>query len=208
MTVTIRAAAPDDAPALGEVMVAAWLSAHHGQMPDEAWRKRVAEWTPEVSARGWAQVLSEQSGRDVPIDVLLVAEDDEGRPVGLVYARAGDDASASTAEITALYVASGRRGEGCGSALLRTAATELIRLGYTRARLQVLSANLLARGFYEHLGGREVGQGWFDEDGRLLPVTYYEWACEQLAVRTTSSKTSPDGAPDDQEAQADPRGIL
>src|SRR6187431_2054584 len=51
----IRAAVVDDAPAMGRVMVGSWLSAHRGQMPDAAWQKRVDEWTPAVSARGWAR---------------------------------------------------------------------------------------------------------------------------------------------------------
>jgi ribosomal protein S18 acetylase RimI-like enzyme len=192
--VTIRAAATEDAPALGELMVSAWLSAHQGQLPDDAWSKRAAEWTPEVSARGWARVLeeqSEQSGRDQPSDVLLVAESDEGRLVGLVHTRGGDDDPGSTAEIRALYVAAHRQGQGVGSALLHSSAAELRRLGYSTARLEVLSANLAALGFYEHLGGRSVGQGWFDEDGLQLPVTYYEWTCEEL-----SDKTARRGAPD------------
>ena len=41
----VRAAVPADAPALGRVMVATWLTAHRGQLPDEAWQKRVYEWS-------------------------------------------------------------------------------------------------------------------------------------------------------------------
>ena len=68
----IRAAAVDDAPAMGRVMVEAWLSAHRGQMPDTLWHKRVEEWTPEVSAAAWARLLAERQpgptgpGRTVP----------------------------------------------------------------------------------------------------------------------------------------------
>ena len=40
---------------MGRVMVDSFLSAHRGQMPDAAWQQRVDEWTPEVSARGWAR---------------------------------------------------------------------------------------------------------------------------------------------------------
>jgi len=31
------------------------------------------------------------------------------------------------------------------------------------------------------MGGREVGQGTFDEDGYLLPVTIYGWATSYFA---------------------------
>ena len=69
----IRAAMVDYAPAMGRVMVDSWLSAHRGQMPDAAWRKRVDEWTPAVSARGWARTLTEREDGDAARDVLLVA---------------------------------------------------------------------------------------------------------------------------------------
>jgi len=42
---------------MGRVMVATYLAAHRDQMPAEAWAKRAQEWTPEVSAQGWARPL-------------------------------------------------------------------------------------------------------------------------------------------------------
>lgn len=178
----IRPAVQDDAAALGRVTVTSWLSAHEGQMPDEAWRRRVSDWTPEVSAKGWGRVLLDQAVGDTLRDVLLVA-DDEGQLVGLVYGRPADDHDpAVTAEVSALYVDPTCRGQGIGAALLRTAALELSRLGFTTIRLEVLSANLPARAFYEHLGGREIGEGTFDEDGHLLPVTIYEWSADSLSL--------------------------
>ncbi len=39
----------------------------------------------------------------------------------------------------------------------------------------VLTANAPARGFYEALGGREIGQRIFEEDEFLLPETVYAW---------------------------------
>ena len=51
----IRAARGADASAMGQVMVATYLSAHRGQMPAEAWAKCAGEWTPEVLAQGWAR---------------------------------------------------------------------------------------------------------------------------------------------------------
>jgi ribosomal protein S18 acetylase RimI-like enzyme len=78
-------------------------------------------------------------------------------------------------EIAALYVASDHHREGVGAALLRAAAAELRRLGVRTLRLDVLTANLPARRFYEAVGGREVGRGTTDEEGVLLPTTVYEW---------------------------------
>ena len=57
----IRPATAEDAAALGELMVESWLAAHRRQMPEALWQKRVEEWTPEVSARGWARVLADRA---------------------------------------------------------------------------------------------------------------------------------------------------
>jgi ribosomal protein S18 acetylase RimI-like enzyme len=151
-------------------------------MPDEPWLRRAADWTPEMSAQGWARVLVNQANGDAPRDVLLVADDHAGQLVGLVYGRpADDDDPALTAEVSALYVDATCRRQGIGAALLRAAALELGQLGFTTVRLEVLTANLPARAFYKHMGGREVGQGTFDEDGYLLPVTIYGLAISYFA---------------------------
>ena len=156
----IRAAVVDDAPAMGRVMVDSWLSAHRGQMPDAAWQKRVDEWTPDVSARGWARTLTEREDRNAARDVLLVAEDDGGALSALVSGTAADDdASGSIAEIGALYVLPDRRGQGIGGSLLREAASELARLGFSALHIGVLAANLPARGFYEAMGEGRSANG-------------------------------------------------
>ncbi len=173
----IRAPVPDDAPAMGRVMVESFLAAHRGQMPEEAWRKRVDEWTPEVSARGWARAIASLVDGTDARDVLLVAEDEPGVLSGLVSGTPAEDVpSGATAEIGALYVLPGRQGQGVGGSLLRVAAGALADLGFSSLRLEVLTANTPARGFYEAMGGREIGQGTVDEEGYQLPVTVYAWA--------------------------------
>ncbi|WP_310529500.1 GNAT family N-acetyltransferase [Nocardioides sp.] len=173
----IRAAVVGDAPELGRVMVESWLSAHRDQMPHVAWQRRADEWTADVSGRGWARVMADQVDGSAPHDVLLVAEDDSRAVQALVYGTpADDDVSGAIAEIGALYVSPDRRGQGIGAALLRAGARELAQLGFTTLRLSVLTANRPARGFYEAMGAHEIGQGTFDEEGCLLPVTVYEWS--------------------------------
>src|SRR5262245_25832494 len=168
----IRSAVVDDAPAMGRVMVESFMSAHRGQLPDAAWQKRVEEWTPEVSARGWASLLTRMAEDDAERGVVLVAEDDDGGLTALVSgAAADDDASGSTAEVGALYVVPDRRGQGIGTSLLGTAADELAKRGFSAIQVGVLSVNRPARGFYEATGAREVGHRTFDEEGHLLPMT-------------------------------------
>ncbi len=172
----IHVAAVDDAPAMGLVMVESFLSAHRGQMPDVAFQKRVDEWTPEVSARGWARAIAELSDGNPERGVILVAEDDGGL-LGLVSGSAAEgDLSGTTCEIGALYVLPRRRGQGIGGSLLRAASSHLAGLGYTELHIGVLSANRPARAFYEAMGGHAKGQGTIDEEGYLLPLTIYTWA--------------------------------
>lgn len=171
-----RGALPEDAPALGHLMVESWLTAHRGQVPDAVWLARNTEWTPEVSARGWARVMTDIAVAGVASDVLLVAEDDFGLTVGLVHGVVGDDRSELRGEISSLYVSHDRHREGIGAALLRDAAAALRDLGAVSLGLGVLTANLPARSFYEAMGGRSVGTGTTEENGHLLPTTLYEWA--------------------------------
>jgi GNAT superfamily N-acetyltransferase len=172
----VRTAVVDDAPAMGRVMVQAWLAAHRGQMPDAVWQKRVHEWTPDVSARAWARLLAEREDGDSQRVVALVAEDGPGNLVALVLGtEVADDTSGSTAQIDALYVLPDRQGHGIGRWLLREAASELATLGFSAIHIGVLTANLPARRFYEAMGGREIGQRMFDEDGDLQPETVYAW---------------------------------
>ncbi len=162
---------------MGRVMVASFLSAHRGQMPDAALQERQDEWTPEVSAAGWARALTGIADGNPDREVILVAENDEG-PLGLV-AGGGAEGGAiigTTCEIGAQYVHPQHRGTGVGRALLRAAADRLADLGYSELHIGVLSANGPARVFYEAMGGREIGQGIDDEEGYPLPLTIYGWA--------------------------------
>lgn len=164
MGATVRAAVVADAPALGRVMVEAWLSAHRAQVPDASWQRRLEEWTPEVSASGWSRLLSEQD----PRTLLLVAEEKPGEPVGLLLADEDDDSGAGTAaRVKALYVLPGHQGHGLGRLLLGSAARKLVSLGFSRLRVGVLTANAPARAFYEAMGGREVGERADVRRGRL-----------------------------------------
>jgi GNAT superfamily N-acetyltransferase len=175
-SVRIRVAAVDDAPAMGRVMVESWLSAHRGQVPEAAWQKRVAEWTPEVSARGWARTLSDEAGRDLATAVYLVAEDDAGDLIGLVSgAPAEDGPRGSIAEVGALYVLPDRRGQGVGGSLLTAVARAMVERGVSALHVGVLASNLPARSFYEAKGARAIGERTFDEHGYLLPLTIYAW---------------------------------
>ena len=171
----IRAAVLDDAPAMGRLMVESWLSAHRGQVPAEAYRRRVDEWTPQVSARAWARLLAALAEDRARREVLLVAEDEAGDLVALVYGASADDEPTAIARIAALYVATAEQRRGVGRAMLLAASRDLESLGYSELQIGVLTDNQPARRFYEAMGGVESAHRMFDEDGYLVPETVYAW---------------------------------
>lgn len=172
----IRAAREADAPAMGRVMVETYLAAHRGQMPEEAWAKRAAEWTPEVSAEGWAGALREIAADDGLRECIYVAVDEGDAPVGLAMGGpAQGNAESERGAVYALYVGASQQGQGLGRRLVQAVAAELHRRGFSALEIGCLAANAPARGFYESLGGRVAAERLFDEDGVLLPEIVYEW---------------------------------
>jgi len=173
----IRAAHEAAAPAMGQVMVTTYLAAHRDQMPEEAGAKRAEEWTPEVSAQGWARTLHEIGSGERSEDCIYVAVDDGGAIVGLVM---GGPANAEElpqiGAVYALYISTHHQGQGLGRRLVQAVAADLAQKGMTALQIGCLAANTPARGFYAAIGGRLVSERLFDEDGVMLPEVVYEWA--------------------------------
>ena len=106
---TIREAEVADAPAMGRFMVATWLAAHRSHLPSSVWRSRRREWTPEVSAHGWARVLRERDASPGRIRAcFLIAEDEHGTMIGLAARAASAPirpaASAKSARCTSIMI--------------------------------------------------------------------------------------------------------
>ncbi len=172
----VREAQVSDTPAMGRVMVEAWLAGHRGQMPEEAWQKRRDEWTPEMSAGAWKRNLLERDETPGSREVYLIAVDDDENLVGIIYGLPADEgASEDVADIAALYVHPQMQGKGVGRQLLKAAADRLSEFGFTKLNIAVLTTNEPARGFYEAMGGTDVGERLFDEDGHLLSERVYAW---------------------------------
>jgi ribosomal protein S18 acetylase RimI-like enzyme len=181
----IRAAHEADAPAMGQVMVEAYLAAHRDQMPADAWTKRAQEWTPEESARGWARTLHAIAAGERLHECIYVAVDDDGDLVGLAMggpANEGDRQQIGA--VYALYVSMRHQGQGLGRCLVQAVAAELAEHGMATLQIGCLAANAPARAFYEAIGGRLVSKRLFDEDGIMLPEVVYKWAnIKALAAR-------------------------
>lgn len=182
----IRAATEADAPAMGQLMVETWLAAHKGQIPEGQWQARQKNWTPEVSANGWAETLRDMAaGEDADSCIYLaVATADPQlqtsevpQLIGIVMggpAKAGPWSEAG--EIYMLYVRADKQGQGVGRKLLQTAVRHLADLGMTKLVIGCLETNMLARGFYEACGGQKVGEIETEDYGYPEPQRIYGWA--------------------------------
>jgi ribosomal protein S18 acetylase RimI-like enzyme len=92
-------------------------------------------------------------GLDTPGILLLVAETPEGDPVGHVWvALDRRPGSGGGAWIYDIEVASDRRGQGYGRALLQAAENETARRGVSAIGLNVFGSNAVARRLYESSG--------------------------------------------------------
>jgi GNAT superfamily N-acetyltransferase len=148
-------------------------------MPDRLLETR----TDAASERGWRRNLDELAGDPEPDRCLFVAEDPDGRVVGVAMggpskAWPADDAARAarpTGELCALYVHPARWRRGVGRALFDAAAAWLGARGRRRLLVGVLAANAPARRFYEAAGGRWLGVRVFEDEGVALDEAVYVW---------------------------------
>jgi ribosomal protein S18 acetylase RimI-like enzyme len=178
--IMIRPAQPGDALAMGHVMVESYLRAHNGQIPEQVWQRRQAEWTPEVSASAWEETIRELSEETEAHECIYVAVDasapGENTIVGLVM---GGPSSVGgwqhAGDIYALYISFDYHRRGVGRRLLQAAFTHLRQLGLQTIIIRSLPANDAANRFYEALGGQMVGECEKEEYGHQIVERIYCW---------------------------------
>ena len=176
MSIHIRPAKIEDAPAMAQAMVDTWLSAHLGQIPEGQWQRRREEWTYAVSERGWREFLAEIAAGPNSQDCVYVALTDEDEIVGLAVGRPAKlNMLKNAAEVSAVYVKSAYQGQGLGRRLIQTVAAHQATLGKTALVISVLETNTPARHFYEALGGRVVGTHETEDYGFKEPQVVYGW---------------------------------
>lgn len=145
----IRAAAGDDAPAMGAVHVRAWQSAYRGVMPDAYLDALSAEERSEM----WRSILGRHDGSPVLVAVL------DGQVVGFatVGVERTEGEPSTLGELYAMNLDPDVWGRGIGRALLHRATDELVRLGFADAVLWVVPENRRARALYESEGWHADG---------------------------------------------------
>jgi ribosomal protein S18 acetylase RimI-like enzyme len=180
--ITIRAATPADAPAIGRIHVESWRETYRGLLSDNLLESVSAV----VRAAIWRGALE----RDRPI-LLFIAQQANGDLVG--FAGGGSSRATSLphdAEVYAIYVLRPAQQRGCGRRLMAALADALLARGYKSLCLWVLEENARARRFYERLGGMVVGEKTEIDGGYELREVAYGWDSLELLC---SGAFSPNG---------------
>jgi ribosomal protein S18 acetylase RimI-like enzyme len=159
---------------MARVMVDTFLAAHKGQVPEEAWQRRRDNWGYDGSQRGWEETLRGIAADADARECVYVACDEAGEVIGVAMGQPAEG-FADTGEVNCLYVRQDQHGRGVGRRLVQAVAAHMLQHGLTALHIGVLAANAPARGFYEALGGRVVGEYDIDEYGFTLRGMVYGW---------------------------------
>lgn len=161
----IRAARPEDAPAIARVHVDSWRSTYRGLVPD-AYLDGLAYERSEA-------MLSRALGSG---GIVFVAVDDaDGRVFG--FASGGpqrDRELPYSGELYAIYLLAGDQGRGAGRGLVGAMMGALRAAGHANMQVWVLAENP-SRHFYEHLGGKRLCTKRIEIGGATLEEIAYGW---------------------------------
>ena len=163
--VIIRPARVEDASGLACVHVDTWRSTYPGIIADAF----LANLSYERSEVRWIETLTNPGALRV-----FTAATGAGEVVG--FATGGpirEPLEQWDGELYALYIRQAFQGSGLGRRLVTTVAQDLASRGFASMVIWVMKDNHGARGFYEQLGGRLVGEkGIHIGEEDLLEVAY------------------------------------
>jgi ribosomal protein S18 acetylase RimI-like enzyme len=153
--------------------VASWRETYAGILPDDM----LASLSADARAAMWAGIIGAPEAYAGA--AVFVAEDGE-RLVGFgSCARQRDEALAGAGfggEIGAIYVLRSHQHLGIGRSIMGLLAQALLDADCRAASLWVLRENLVARNFYERLGGTVVGEKNEERPNATLVELAYGWS--------------------------------
>jgi GNAT superfamily N-acetyltransferase len=159
--------------------VESWRTTYAGLIPADF----LAGLSAQAQERRWAEILAAQGGATF----VYVAESD-GEVVGFSSGgREREGNSKYSGELYAIYLLHEHQGRGLGRELVGAVAGRLADAGHRAMLVWVLAANTAARGFYEHLGGRFLGDARHDVAGLELDEASYGWT--DLEILSPSDAT-------------------
>lgn len=175
----VRVAEERDADALAQVVVTTYREAHRDQLPQDY---LLSSLSYEQSARNWRRTLHRIHGDTAARERVFLAEDPEGRVIGVAMGgpdrgnpATEDGGTAAIGGLYVLYILPEHERRGLGRVLIGVVAEWLMAQGLRRMRVRVLRENLPARRFYMALGGVECGMEAHEDAGVVLHMMVYEW---------------------------------
>ena len=161
----------EDSAEIARVQVDTWRTTYRGIVPQSF----LDEMDYDVRAESWREQLATGSSR------ICVAAMDSAICGFISGGRLREPVPGFDGEIWAIYVAAEAQQRGCGRAMMRQLAGELLRDGLTSAVVWVLERNP-ACGFYARLGGELVGRQTVTIGGSELVEVAYGWRDLRLFV--------------------------
>jgi ribosomal protein S18 acetylase RimI-like enzyme len=162
MNLSIRKATPLDAPAIARVHVTSWQETYRGIVHQPYLD------TLDVASRteNWKSWFDQSASH------IYVAEIN-GQLCGFTGGGAAREPIEDfDAEIYAIYILNAAKGQGIGRQLIHHLAETLHTNAFTKAMLWVLADNP-SRGFYHHLGGKQIAQKQIHiADANLQEIAY------------------------------------
>lgn len=159
-----------DLQAVNRVNVLAWRAAYDGILPDSVLEDRSVGISSREAA-GRFERIQDATG------CFLVAVDDTDQIRGYVWLRWGEDTKDfvddEEAGLKEIYVEPDYWGAGVGTRLLERALAELP-AAIEAVRLEMLSGNDVAEGFYESHGFERVDSSTFELHGEAYLTAVYE----------------------------------
>ena len=159
----IRTATKVDLPEIASLHIQSWRNAYAEVLPKDV----LGDPLEREFTHYWHHIDLRTE------DVVLVAEDDGLLGFIAVWCR-------PTPYIDNLHIKPSLRSRGIGSALLTSAANELLAREHKTAYLWVFKSNQKAVRFYEQLGGVKIEEVPQDIFGHNIPSLKIEW--EDLTV--------------------------
>lgn len=168
----IRAATPEDIPALARIHIAGWQGAYGG-LVDQAYLdslsvdERVEQWKEWMGTAETTTLIAEEAGQAV---AFITHGRTKTPPPGESKIR-----PQYPAEIYALYIMPSHWRRGIGGKLLKSAAGAIKEQKLNGLCLWVLEGNARGKSFYEKMGGQRIGKKMIRIGPNELKEICYGW---------------------------------
>ena len=164
----IRQAIQEDLPSMARVRVDTWRSAYRGLVQDS----HLDSLSYETISNRWRDWIFLNLP---PKNAAFVAEEGQTGIVGIaICGPEGEGDPIYAGQVFVLYVHPGFQRQGIGCKLMSACAAHLVKEGMYSLLVWVLRDNPY-RGFYEALGGSQVGEKQVQIGEVYLPEVAYGW---------------------------------